>query len=180
MNNIPTIAFMNLGPSDMEHACEVYAGIPLDTLEESINDYLSISDIKYHSNFEYVCMGQILYDDCKFLEDNTRDIFINLYKHLRNKYGQKFMDIIVTKNNDKIVKNITNVINFMFDKVFKTDTIQVIFSNVSGNKNEKSNYPNLIYSALQQNFIIKSQRENEMNHFIIIQKGSIQNVNNAN
>ena len=172
MMNFPTLAFVYLGISDMESACSIYAGTPLNKLEIIANNYTPISyEYKYGREFEHIYSNQILYDDHEFMNDDSKNNFINTYNQLVNKYGQQFMDIVITKDNDKVIENIINAINFMFDKVYsKYNTIEIVFSNVAGTKNEKTNYHKLIYSALQQNFIIKSQRENKTNYFITIEK----------
>lgn len=74
------------------------------------------------------------------------------------------------------------------DKVYKTDKVQIAFEsgkNVFQSDDNRveleSNYPNLIYSALQQNFIIKEHRSMLNTKIIAIEKrGEDNNVYNAN
>lgn len=184
---IPTVVFMYLTPYQLEYACKCFAGIQIDKLESTFNSYASLS-IKNEDGVERIFMGQILYDDFNLVgkdEDlpfNYNDL-MNAYNKMVNKYGQEFMDILVIKDNDIIIKNITDVINFIFDDVYKVDTINISF--IDNTKDESfipsnSNYPNLIYSAIQQHFIIKEQIFHFGGRVITIKKRREENVDNAN
>lgn len=190
----PSILFKYFYLTELKEVCSIYA--QWSSISEDLVSY-SISSIKKDNeldNVHIVTLPRFLMSDIQLLHENTteEDLFNWMdfneeITKMHDEYGHEFMDMMITDDNDSIIKCITDAINFLMDKVYKTNKVQIAFEsgkNVfqSDNRVElESNYPNLIYSALQQNFIIKEHRSMLNTKIIAIEKRSEDNnVYNAN
>ena len=185
----PTILFRYLRVSDLMEVCSVCSNLQTD--KEKLSSVLgnmvscTINKIDNIENAEMVCLPRILEDDIQLLTDDdnasfNRNDFNELLMNLTEKYGYDFMDLIITDDNESIIKSITDVINFLMKDVFKSNRVRIAFTTIANDMGVESNYPTLIYSSLQQNFIIKEHSFMLNLKIITIEKRSEDNVNNAN
>lgn len=169
----PTVFFGYLNMLYIEHACKQYAGMPFDKLKTTLTQY---APIKSNSDDrEIVTIGQLLYSDIELAKrGNVSDYnkLESMYNTLVNTYGQEFIDLIITKDEDRVVSSIAEVLDFIMDKVYKTNELKVSFLETLKDDVYKSNYPSLIYSAIQQHFIIKDQIFHYGGRTIVIRKRS--------
>ena len=184
---------------ELKQVCKEYAHLLSDTdvLSDVLGNLISCSIKKDEEldNLQLVSLPRFLSSDIELLHENITDEYLfnwldinNEINQIRQKYGHEFVDMIITDDNDAIIKSINDVIIFLMDKVFKIDKVQIAFEfgktlfETNDNKIElESNYPSIIYSALQQNFIIKEHREVLNIKIITIEKRSEDNnVNYAN
>lgn len=173
---IPTVSFVYLTIPHMEYICNQYADMPLDKLKEALSKYSSLNDPKDEDFVELVSMGHFLYDD---IELNKNEEFTEVYNQLVENHGQEFMDLVVTKDTDSIKSNILEFIDFVMTKLYHKSTIRVSFIDTNDNLETKSDYPNLIYSCIQEHFNIKEQCFYYGVKIITIEKRREDNVNNA-
>lgn len=162
--NFPTIIFDYPTRSNIMGICNKFKDTPIDVLKKAMLSYSSIANPK-NDKIHLVPIQEILYDDIKY-----NKTYMKLYYIYLARYGEEFLDTIIAKDMDGIRNKIIDVINFMFDKVYKTDIIEV---SIIEKKKEifSSLYPILIYSTIHQNFIIKKQYKDKY-YNIIIQKRS--------
>lgn len=166
--------------SFLRNICNLYAGVPLDKLKEAFK-VCAIMTSPAEENVEFIICGQILFNDIELLSVSNPDLYekyYKVYKELNSIHGNEFMDLVVTKDTDSITESLVDALNFLMDTVYKTSEITVEF--IDCNKGEYtflSEYPNLIYSAIQEHFNIKEQKFHLAGRVITIKKRSEENDN---
>lgn len=157
MAKIPVILFNYLLPHHLDGVIPVYKNVPRDILIH----ILSTQSLYYRddppslSDSLITNLGRILKSDMEKEGYNT----IYPSDDIRN--------IIITDDIDDIIRSITECIIFVMDKVLKTDIIDIQFK-----IDHNSDYPSIIYSALQQNFKIKHYRKDTNLVSIIIERSN--------
>lgn len=66
--------------------------------------------------------------------------------------------------------NIKGMIEFSIQDIFKSDILEIRFKNYNQIYGIKSEYPNLIYQSIQQNFVIENQVINDISYNITIKR----------
>lgn len=181
---LPSIMFITQNPIKLVENCNTIAATPLEILKSVLTNYSPFkSKLVNNNDTEYIPISQYLYDDISHLKEineNKYKYFMTLYNFMIDSHGQEFIDLIFVKDQNQIIQSVNNALTFISDKVYKTDLMLLIFKSSKETIESYSSIPNLIYSAIQQNFNIKDQREIDDSIMITIERRRNDNVNNAN
>ena len=188
----PIILFNYFYPSELDMVCRVYKDHLPKGDDPSSNDPIIFSfidkDMDDLDNFECVVLPRILADDIERLKHTSTedsyfnyDDFISMRNKMKNKFGDKLLESIISTDIEAMINNITSSINFLMNDVFKTNTVVISYRDMDNVLGISSTYPTLIYSALQQNFIIKEHKQYfGIPVITITKKGECDNVDDAN
>lgn len=93
-----------------------------------------------------------------------------LYDQLTDSYSEEVLEQIFPKSDTNIRRKVVNTINFVIDKVYKTQTLFVRFSDSILNMESKQEIPNILYHVLQEEYKIEDMYCGAGQYNIIIQK----------
>lgn len=150
--------------------------------KETLKSYDKKYLITRHHKFErdiLVCASlHALYSDLWKLPMDH--IYYEKYGKKCHKFGQQAMNLVVVEvgEEERIKRNCINAINFAMDKIYHVNEIIIRFDvyksgviNGSPYK-ETSEFTNILYSVLQENFNIVSSTSNDKTKIITIKKRS--------
>lgn len=155
--NIPIIHFLYPVISEVL-SIEGSSSILFKSSIEGFNkNYLFVRD-QSHQLMSELRTIHVLYSDLIILGD----IFVNKYNQLVNKYGSKLIDMIFIKDENIIKSNLLKSFNLAMDDIYKVDEMIIQFDlyregflKEEGEKyKQTSDITNILYSVLQENFII--------------------------
>lgn len=148
------------------------------TLEEVLSSSEANIDSLYDRYVLFSHKDDALHHNCPMFEVLEQDIDkspvrVTARKHYNKMvalYGQEVVNKFVIKDLDYLEKKILKLLNFAFDEVYQTNTIQVEFiKDLEYNVNYTS-LPHFLYNLLGKHFDIVNQRLRKTPVEIVIKK----------
>lgn len=169
MNNLPRLNFTYFKIDQLPLLEEILSS-DIESLKEMNSRYSLISHTTYPM-FHDCNIYNFIYDD--LMEYKDSGYLRMFYNEFIEKFGQEKVDLFVVKDKKEIENKIYDAIVFAFDKVYKTDKIEVSFINDPDLFHYSYSILNIIYSVLTDHFtIIKSN----IDHITKIQRIIISSI----
>lgn len=166
---VPSLNFIHTHVGELNTVEHILSTSPALCIKEMQSRYALIShkgDKSWHDCVILdICKDDILWDKCP----NSKSTIEN-YNKLIETYGESVVDAIIIPDPQHIMNKIKDVIDFAFDKVYKTDEIIVLWPKYKTSPDEVSSVPGLIYAVLQTRFHILSQYDTTKTYKVKIKK----------
>ena len=125
----------------------------------AISDHYWLASHKTNANISMCTISDIMKSDIRSIDEN------DVYCDLIDTYGEDLTDRFIHLSQEIIEKKVIGLINFVFDKVYKSDEIQVILSH-----DNDSDIQEVIINIITNNFNIADTTANQYEVQILIKK----------